>query len=77
MATEQPTGSEPSIESRLTAIFNPAPEVAKADEQTTETSVEEVPQEAQSEEETQADVEDLDVDGEIYKVPPSLKAKVS
>ena len=76
MATEQPTGSEPSIESRLTAIFNPAPEVAKADEQTTEASVE-VPQEAQSEEETQADVEDLDVDGEIYKVPPSLKAKVS
>ena len=78
MATEQPTGSEPSVESRMATLMGgPEPEVAQAEPEVA--AVEETPEEPQPEEETEAksDVEDLDVDGEIYKVPPSLKAKVS
>jgi hypothetical protein len=77
MATEQPTGSEPSIESRMAAIFNPAPEVAVADEQTTEAS-EEVPQETETPEQPEDDgTEEFDVDGIGYRLPKELKAKVS
>ncbi len=57
-------------------LGGPEPEVAP--EQEAE-AVEETPEEPKPTEETEevSDVEDLDVDGEIYKVPPSLKAKVS
>lgn len=74
MATEQSSDSEASVVGRLSALFNPAPEAAPVEA----AAVEETPEEPPSEENTEvSDVEDLDVDGEIYKVPPSLKAKVS
>lgn len=75
MATEQANdASDPGIESRLSALFSPEPEVAPVDTTVVETTPEET---TPPEETAAADVEDLDVDGEIYKVPPSLKAKVS
>lgn len=73
MATEQSSDSDPAIISRLASVLSPEPEVAQ--------EVEAAPAEVTTEEpetpEETSDVEDLDVDGEIYKVPPSLKAKVS
>ena len=78
MATEQPEGSAPSVESRMAAFFGaPEPEVAAEPEAVAEeVPVEEEPK-PEEEAAPESDVEDLDVDGEIYKVPPSLKAKVS
>lgn len=75
MATEQSSDSDPAILNRLVAVFNPEPEAATEAEAA---PAEETPEEPQpTEEASPSDTEDLDVDGQIYKVPPSLKAKVS
>jgi hypothetical protein len=76
MDTEQPTGSGPSIESRMATVFGatePAPEVAPEQQtapvpEAAETSAEVPPED---------DFEDFDVDGANYRLPKELKAKVS
>lgn len=79
MDTEQPTGSGPSIESRMAAVFGasePAPEAAPVTEaaplpEATETSAETPPETPED------DSEEFDVDGATYRLPKELKAKVS
>lgn len=74
MDTEQPTGSEPSVQSRMADFFgSPEPEVAPEPEAPVAVATEEPPAEEQAED----GLEELDLDGEVFKVPPTLKAKVS
>jgi hypothetical protein len=77
MADEQPgSGSEASIESRMDALFAPPaqdtpPEVAVDTEQ------QPAPELADSAQEPEDDLDDLDVDGTNYRVPKALKAKAT
>lgn len=77
MDTEQPTGSAPSIESRMATVFGatePAPEVAPEQQTAPVPDAAETSAEAPPEAD---DGEDFDLDGTNYRLPKELKAKVS
>jgi hypothetical protein len=76
MATEQAPASVPSIEERMATLFDPQPEVAQTEQEPAEVQaqIEDTPEPT---EQPDDGTEELDVDGNIYKVPKELKAKVS
>lgn len=76
---EQPT-TDSTPEQRLAALFQAPAEVSEEPVEQVETQADE-PQAEQAEEVAEAapedDGEDFEIDGEVYKLPPNLKAKVS
>jgi hypothetical protein len=78
MATEQAPASEASIQERMTALFSATPEVATEDEATpVEAQTDEQVPSEEPEQTEDSGLDELDVDGNVYKVPKELKAKVS
>ncbi len=71
---EQTLGDSPSVDERLANFFS-APEAAPENEETAEAP--QADEEPAEQTEAAEEGEDFEVDGEQYKLPPALKAKVT
>lgn len=84
MSTEQSAPeSAPSVESRIAALFSPAPEAAAGKTEQEPTVLVEAPEETQQPPELASEAppeddgsEEFDADGVTYRLPKELKAKV-